>query len=628
MRFRHQASSALQGRGVAFCAQYVAALGTLVRAELAASERPAHDPSAAEPDGLALMDESLVEADIEISRAAMLIEGAVEWEQRELQTFTSALRGESHVGAGSNPIRPALVAKALWQASAALGIATPQRVQALRATAAAIGGPLKLAFAAACSRLEAQGVEPSLYRTVVLTPGSAVVAGLAASGRPSVESPRAGALHGLLASLPAGDEPAPAAAAAAPGVDRRLIELVSRLFDAILADSALPAPAKRALARLQGSAQRIALRDPGMLDSLEHPTWRLLDRIASACQQAAATEPARLAALAADCERLAEELARHAAPDARLHREGLARLEALVAEDLRTAQQAAQGAIAALQRTERRRHLQAQVQRRLEEQFVRCPVGVATRHWLLGPSAEQIAEALLNEGPDGRSTVALTRTVDDLLWSLHPPAHPASRQRLVKLLPALLARLRAGMAHGAVPAAEQQAVLAELEASHSAILWPDGRAQPAATESPQEVIRRLREEVVANDAPARRDLGDSVVDLSTLDTVPAELMPDDAAGAGGQDAERVRRSQAVVAALPVGRAVRLLLQGQWIDVQLLWRSADGELLLFADRARLTHALTRRALERLHAEGLALLDAPASLVRRAVDASLAGLAGGR
>ena len=48
----------------------------------------------------------------------------------------------------------------------------------------------------------------------------------------------------------------------------------------------------------------------------------------------------------------------------------------------------------------------------------------------------------------------------------------------------------------------------------------------------------------------------------------------------------------------------------------------SELLLFADAAGLTHALTRRALERLHVEGLARLDAPPSYVQRAIDALLA------
>jgi len=674
VHLRREAARALHLRGDRFSTQYVDALRALVHADLAAHERPGRcveGAADAGPDSLALMDESLVESDIEISRATMLIDSTVEWEQRELQTFASALRGEKHVGTDSNPLRPSLVARALWEASAALEVPTSQRVQVLRAAAAAIGQPLKHAYAAACSRIEAQGIEPSLYRTVLLAPGSVADTALGPARQGNVVATQPGALQRLLAEMPAVDasraspmagvvdvdpalarldalmrrtgaasvggsrasgglasERAPLAAQAPQGFDPRLIELLSRLFDALLADPALPASAKGAIARLQVSALRVALRDPALLDSHEHPTWRLMDRIAHACQQTAAAGPARLAALALACDALADDLARHATPDAPLYRQGLVRLDTLVADDLRQAQQAAHSAIAALQGTDRRMRILTQVRSRLEDQFVRCPVGTAVRRFLLGHWAQQLADAIVHAGPESEATASLTRTVDDLLWSLHPPAHPASRQRLVKLLPDLLARLRTGMARCGLEMSEQQAVLVELETSHSATLWPGGGTAAVAAhrtqETPEDIVRRLREET-AYDAPPRRDFGDSVLDLSTLDTVPAGLMPDDdAAIPSDERSARARRAPAAIAMLAAGRAGRLLLQGRWIDAQLLWRSEGGELLLFADGAGCTHALTRRALERLYAEGLAQFDPPGSLVQRAIERLLASL----
>lgn len=687
---RLDASQALRTHGAPFCQQYVQALSTLVRDALAAFDGV---PAArggngcdAGLHGLSLMDEARVESDMEISRAAMLIDSAVEWEHRELQTFTSALRGEAHVGSDSNPINPAQVARALWQATDALATPPAPRVLALRAVAAAIGAPLKRAYAAACSRIEALGVEPSAYRTVLFTPGSvADVGATVTAGRPAGLPGATGGLSGLLARMtigavaPASGTPpdatlealarldrltrhaggglrdaaaqtgaaagTPAAAAATrqsgaqtagpraaaeadapPGVDPRRIELLSRLFDALLADPTLPPPARGVIARLQASVLRIGLREAALLDAVDHPVWRMLDRIADACQQTAAAGPARLAALASTCDGQAEEIARQATPDAALYRQALVRLEALLADELRRAQHGAQGAITALQRTERRMRMQAQVQARLEEQFVRCPVGPATRRFLLGASAQALAEAILHSGPDGEPTAALTRTVDDLLWSLHPPAHPASRQRLVKMLPGLLGRLRAHMAHCGLAAGEQQALLDELEASHTASLWPRGGSGAPAAETPEEIVRRLRDEIV-EDAPPRRDFGDSVLDLSTLDTVPAELMPDLPAPAPlPPAADRPRPPPAGIATLAPGRAARLLLQGHWIDAQLLWRNDGGDLLLFADTDGRTHALTRRAIERLEAEGLVRIAPPGSLVQRAIDRLLAAADG--
>ena len=102
---RREAAAALQERAAEFAAAF-AAPSSVVRAAL--EEPSAHAPhtTSGQTGGLSLMDESLVEADIEISRATMQIDSLVEWEQRELQTFTSALRGEAHVGESSNPIRP------------------------------------------------------------------------------------------------------------------------------------------------------------------------------------------------------------------------------------------------------------------------------------------------------------------------------------------------------------------------------------------------------------------------------------------------------------------------------------------------------------------------------------------
>src|SRR6478672_9787752 len=143
----------------------------------------------AEQSGAELMDESRVEVDIEISRAMQLIDSTAEWELRELQTFTSTLVGLGHVSAESNPFRPLVYATALWEAACAVVASQLQRAILLRTSAGVAAGLLKNACAAATSRLEAQGVEPGVYRTVVL-PSSA------AFGRPAVEPPRQGPLSG------------------------------------------------------------------------------------------------------------------------------------------------------------------------------------------------------------------------------------------------------------------------------------------------------------------------------------------------------------------------------------------------------------------------------------------------
>ena len=289
--------------------------------------------------GLELMDESRVEVDIEISRAMQLIDSTAEWELRELQTFTSTLIGQSHVSAESNPFRPLVYATALWDAACAVVDSQIQRAIVLRTSAGVAAGLLKNASAAASTRLESQGVQPGIYRTVVLPSG-------ASFGRAVAEPPRHGALGALLASMPhtssSGAANADAAtapttssdagravrsdggarrspeleqalmrldellrhppietsrsgraspsqrleqhrsallASASEPVDRQVIELVTRLFESLLADSSLPgavsardlAHAGRGAAPVPGRERRARLvRAPGLAPARSH----------------------------------------------------------------------------------------------------------------------------------------------------------------------------------------------------------------------------------------------------------------------------------------------------------------------------------------------------------------------
>ena len=193
--------AALQKQADLYQSTFIESLRVLVAEDLrgAAAELPA-DPKSTF-GGLELMDESLVDVDIEISRAMQLIDTTAEWELRELQTFTSTLIGQSHVSAESNPFRPLIYATALWQAACAVATAQVQRATLLRLSAGVAAGLLKNAWAAACSRLETQGIEPGTYRTVVLAGGGSGAGGGRAA---SIDVTRPGALGGLLARMPGG----------------------------------------------------------------------------------------------------------------------------------------------------------------------------------------------------------------------------------------------------------------------------------------------------------------------------------------------------------------------------------------------------------------------------------------
>lgn len=695
-----QAIEALQRNALQYQKAFVDALRAQVIEGLKEQQDDGAAASVAATGGLQLMDESRVEEDIEISRAMRVIDTVAEWELRELQTFTSTLIGQTHVSAESNPLRPLMYATALWQAACVVTPVPLQRAAVLRASAGALAALLKNAWAAACTRLESQGIEPGIYRTTLL-PGSAS----AYREAPTVEAARATAMGGLLASMPSEtprtmadvdsaldratrmggrsgggpggraepfspeleaallrlDEllrpmPAPRAPSAAPvggaasssplpaatggmlggtprlmgehraallasasdTLDRQTIELMSRLFEVILSDLRLPEAFRSVVARLQGSALRVALRDPSMMESPTHPVWQLVDRIGTASTAYSHVTDKRLVALLAFCQAVAEDLARAGSPDATLYTRALARVEAFLGEQFQWQLREAQPTIEALERAERRDILEQHLAQRLAEQMAPMRTPPAVRRFVGSAWARVMAESMLRFGEDAEPTRGYIKAVDELLWSVQLPDHPQSRQRLLALLPNLLQRIRAGMASIALPDAEQQAVLDELMAIHTEALRPGGSTAAAplgprsghGTLTPAEIVQGMRDEVLPERDPYAPP--DSVIDLGSMETVPAELMMAPAP-------PRADTPERQVDAMTPAAQYRMFVQRRWQRVQLLWRSAQGRMFLFtSDNPQRRHSITRRALERLTEAGLVQPPSQTSLTQRAVE----------
>jgi hypothetical protein len=354
----------------------------------------------------------------------------------------------------------------------------------------------------------------------------------------------------------------------------------------------------------------VAFQDPGMLETADHPVWRLMNRIASAGASYPLPGDKRRAALLAFCEAVAEEISRSQVGDAMPFRRALARVDAFLSEQQQWQLREAATSVVALQRAERREVLEQLLSQRLTEQMATVRTTAPTRRFVTSAWAKVLAESMVRFGDHAEPTPSYLKAVDDLLWSVQTPDHPQSRQRLIALLPGLLQRLRSGMEMIAMPAVEQQAVLDELMAVHAEALRPGQRAAPAALTAEQ-IVQRMRDEVIP-DEPALRPFRDSVIDLASMETVPADFLATDI-GAPEETGPRID-------SLVPGERLRLCLRGRWSPVQLLWRSDKGLFLLFAsEQVGITHSITRRALERLDGAGLVkpLEDRP--IVQRSIDA---------
>lgn len=639
-------AQALAQHQVTYQRRFVDALRNVVVADMAPSADDA-GPTSAHASGLGglqLMDENRVESEIGLSRAIQEIDTIAEWELRELQTFTSTLRGQEHTTAESNPLRPRAYAQALAEAAESLPIAPVQQSLLLRVSATAMAPLLKSAWAAATSRLERQGVTPSIYRTVVFAAGAGTRA-------PAVNITQPGALDALRRTMPEGQStgaapgdldsalsrieallsrmPSAAGVAAAPGLlehrasllattggsmERQVIELIARLFEIIVSDPGLHPTLRSQLGRLQVSALRIALHDPEMLDRHEHPVWVFMARLANAASSYPNVSDARLVALLSFSGHLIDDLTVQGQQGAAQYKRGLAALDTFLDGQLHEQQGAARKSIETLLRAEQADQLQQQLSARLADQLAPVRTTPAIRRFITGAWAKVLATAMLEHGDTSEVATSYMKTLDDLVWSLQPPDHPQSRQRLLAMLPGMLQRLRAGAASIDLPQAERQAVLDDLVVVHTAALKPGGRP-PAAPEralTPEEIVRQLREETAlppVDPVP----FSDSLIDLGSMDTVPAALMTDTTAAETEDASDWVDR-------LAPGVRQRIFLNGRWTQAQLLWRSPRGSYFVYAGEAPdRTHSVTRRALERLRKAELLDTVEGHSLIQRAVDA---------
>ncbi len=666
----------LQARKQSYTDAFVQSLRRLLTADLDEQSNQVSSAQGDLSGTLTLLDESRVESDIEIARVVQGIKDVAEWELRELQTFTSTLSGHVHVIADTNPLGPLLYARALWEAVIATTAATGQRRALMRVCGEALATQLKKAWAGAATRLEDQGVKPGIYRTTVLTPGSGVeragshrntvgvikkspksapgqggvgsMVGHTQRGRgtgwPTVRSDQPARSHSLDRELEETlrsfeevlrDLPVPNAharrnsTASAPRLrdhqvnlsegasqegDRQVIDLLSRLFDIILSDVSVHPGLRILIARLQASALRVALHEASMMEDREHPAWALMDLMGKASALYTEAGDPRLDALLTYGERLVNELAPHRTPDGARYRRANEYLSQWLSAQL--AQQLAEATpqVEQLSRTEQRHALQAQLSLRLRTQLGSLQVPETLRHFITDTWAKVLAESFQRYGEDAEATVGYVKAVDDLLWSLTPLDHPTSQRRLLSVLPGLLQRLRRGMALIQLPTAAQETVLSDLLVIHTEALRPGERELMSglSTQSAEQIVQELRDEVLEDHG--RSGFADSLIDVSSMDTVPAELIE---VRSPNMLVDTPQKQTAT--ALKLGARRRLFVCGRWMRVQLMWRSPQGSLLLFGGESPgRTHSITERALQRLIDEGLLLPLEEKSLVQRAIE----------
>jgi hypothetical protein len=596
---------------------------------------------------LTLVDEDQAELDIEISRIVQAIDLKAEWELRELMGKVRALDGgpsdDRRSVADHYPVAPGVVARAFSHALQGLGPDAAVRRAVMRAAAPALAEALRDHYRTTGEQLQHWGAPEPEYKAMKspvaglqgTAPAAAPVAahahpgaGMGAPGAASGPAP-AGfdlqALAQLLASLPqgvqwrlqpTGDAGASAPVGSASGPAAPVSNAVLQgLFQQMSADTRLEGAVRRAIGRLEETVLRLAEADPTLLTNEHHPTWNLINQIASHAAEHPIAQDPRGTDFLEFVEPVVQRLAKAPQPARADFELALADVQSYIADD--QARQVARTAPAreALRQVEQEQQLVPLLRQQVEIQLAKAPPISSTLHrFLTGPWSEVLAHAMSTQGDESPQTQALIGTVDELLASLQVPRSDAARARVMQGLPALIERLKEGMALIDLPPEQGDRVLDDLMATHRRVLFPapsptpsSPAAAPAERDDDPSTDIQWDDSAYLQEKPSDRWQG-SDTNVGGLPTVPMAL---DAAAAA-------ESSSAWLDTLRMGTRCKVFLQGEWTTARLVWRSDNGQFFMFTSPlAGGAHSMTRRAIERLRAEGLLTAVAEPNLVQRAM-----------
>ena len=562
-------------------------------------------------EDLRFFDVHAIEVHIELALARQEVIRATDDVLPRFNALISALLGWSTVQAVLNPLKPETFVRALLETLTAWVPQEDVRMDLLRPSAIAMGAGLRQLYREACEWMRSQGVQPvdpmpslsgdaaasrarktqtevertmqileKLRRLLAGEPHARVELGVPQDFSHTVP----GALVALqdlkmvepmmqrlaersVRQLALGKAAMPAGSTAI-GQNRsrdqnqqigRMLgeEVVGLMIDQLANDERLLPPVRMQLRALEPALLQLARADPRFFIDRHHAARQLIDRVVQRSLAYRADDDEAIADFTGGVSDAVNALSRSAG-DAAAYTKALKDLER--AWDGRDA--------ARLTRREQERLAREHVQQRLVlaqrfseammERFRAAGLPELVASFLRGPWAQVLAEShLVNPGKqdDPRGYLAL---VDDLVWSVQLPLVRQDHARLVRMIPRLLARLHEGLMLIHYPQEPVTLFLDDLSALHDKVLEDHRRAVASARSSPQ-----------ASRAVARR-----------ADDSPNAWLPSEQ---------------------EVGALVELMLSGEWVEARLTWIGRNRNLFMFVSGTGLSHAMSRRTMDRLQAQ---------------------------
>lgn len=591
-------------------------------------------------EDLRFFDVREIEVHIELALARQEVIRATDDVLPQFDALISSLLGWSTVQAALNPLKPETFVRALLETLTAWVPVEAVRMDLLRPSAVALGAGLGQLYREACEWMRSQGVRP-----VDSAPSHSGDAAAARSRKPPSEVERTmqtleklrrllgsepmarvehGATHDFAHTVPGAlvalqdlkmiepmmqrlaersvrqlvmGRPVKPAPGPTIGQNRsreqnqrigRMLgeEVVGLMIDQLVHDERLLLPVRMQLRALEPALLQLARSDPRFFIDRRHAARQLLDRVVQRSLAYRAEDEQAIAEFASCVSDAVNALSRSAG-DAASYTQTLSDLErAWDARDAARRERIEQEQ-RARDHTQRRLVLAQRFSDAMMERFRSANLPELVASFLRGPWAQVLAEIHLqnaqdkSEQDDPRGYLAL---VDDLVWSVQLHLVRQDYARLVRMIPRLLARLHEGLLVIRYPQEPITLFLDQLSALHDKVLEDHRRAVASARSAGGGGAADLS----ATDAAREGEIGDT--GMGALEPVAVD------SDAGPWRDDLVPGDQAV------GARIALLLGGEWVPATLTWIGRNRNLFMFVSTSGLSHAMSRRTMDRLQSQG--------------------------
>lgn len=419
----------------------------------------------------------------------------------------------------------------------------------------------------------------------------------------------------------------------ASGVGQVLgLEVVSIMVENIANNPRLPKPVQDIVLQLEIPLLRLAMVDPRFFSDKQHPARQLLETITEYSARYDSESNPGFGAFIQPLRQVVRELQPVPIEGPEPFALCLDTLRQIWDERLEAERQQLELAQNTLRAAEQRNSMAVNVAEEIRDRPDATFVPALVLEFATGPWAQVIAQARVHaQKPeattdgDGTSDPAYwMAVVVDLFWSVNPDWPRLDSNRLVKLIPGLLSRLRAGLKTIQYPQSEVNEFFEILMGFHQrALLGRAGQTSASTARSdPKPVVARDRaSKIWLAPAEAQHSGFLSEFDMPELSNQPSGLTAPSRQAAWKKD---------ILEPLPPGSDASHLVMGTWVDVtternhmraQLVWASPEGSMYMFQTTTGRNQSMTRATLNQL-IQDEKLMRVPAQNV---VDAALDAVA---